>query len=242
MDKLNQEEVSNFYNSVEDIWPANDKWHRYTRKVIEKYIHQTISTENLLPNDMKILNAGSAGEEYSVQGEHYHVDIAQERIKHRPNSFVTSIENLPFSDNFFDICICVGSVINYCNDALQAISEFSRVLKSNGLLILEFDSSNSFEYLFTPAFSQSAHIIKTFYDGTEQRIWVYSNDYIENLLKTANFTMKNTKNFHIASSLFYKLTSLSNISSKFSFLDKWLHKTPLSKFSCNVILSVVKKT
>ncbi len=53
---------------------------------------------------------------------------------------------MPFNNLFFDNILCVGSVLNYC-DALTALSELSRVLKPNGNLILEYESSWGFEYL-----------------------------------------------------------------------------------------------
>lgn len=54
--------------------------------------------------------------------------------------------DLPFAENSIDNILCVGSVLNYC-DAIAAISEFNRVLKYNGHLILEYESSWGFEYI-----------------------------------------------------------------------------------------------
>ena len=47
--------------------------------------------------------------------------------------------DLPFAENSIDNILCVGSVLNYC-DAIAAISEFNRVFKYNGHLILEYES------------------------------------------------------------------------------------------------------
>jgi ubiquinone/menaquinone biosynthesis C-methylase UbiE len=239
MDKLDIDNIKNFYNEINNIWPTKDKWHTYTKKTIHEFIRVISKKYSLHSNHLKILNAGSAGEEYSVSCTHYHVDIANEKLKNIPNSYITSIENLPFENNFFDICICVGSVINYC-DALQTISEFARVLKENGVLILEFESSESFEFLFDIPFGKSAYIIKTFYVDSEQLIWVYSKKYIKNILESFGFSIKIVKEFHIVSALIYRITRNANFSSKFSVLDKILGKTLLRKYACNIILNCVK--
>ena len=78
-----------------------------------------------------MLNAGSGGSIYNgISGKFFHVDISDKFIKELPNSYVASIENLPFNTNFFDTAICVGSVINYC-DALTALSEICLLYTSD---------------------------------------------------------------------------------------------------------------
>ena len=140
--KLNQEKIKSFYNGVSDVWGSHDPWHDYSQKVITSYIKRTDIFRNSI-----VLNAGSAGNSYEIECDlMYHVDIADEKIKNIDNAVVASIENMPFENMFFDNILCVGSVLNYC-DALSALSELSRVLKTNGNLILEYESSWGFEYL-----------------------------------------------------------------------------------------------
>ena len=44
--------------------------------------------------------------------------------------------SLPFKDDFFDVIICIG-VLNFTKKgANEAVQEFARVLKPNGLLLL----------------------------------------------------------------------------------------------------------
>ncbi|MDE6063654.1 MAG: class I SAM-dependent methyltransferase, partial [Lachnospiraceae bacterium] len=140
--KLDQDKIKSFYNSVTDVWGIDDPWHEYSKKVISSFIkHKDIFRNSV------VLNAGSAGNSYGIECNlMYHVDIADEKIKNIDNAVIASIEKMPFNDLFFDNILCVGSVLNYC-DALTAISELARVLKPNGNLILEFESSWGFEYL-----------------------------------------------------------------------------------------------
>jgi ubiquinone/menaquinone biosynthesis C-methylase UbiE len=79
---------------------------------------------------------------------HLYTDLIVGSLRNVPLAVVSDAEQLPFPVNTFGIAICVGSVINYCS-AASAISEFVRVLKSGGLLVLEFETSDSFEFLFT---------------------------------------------------------------------------------------------
>jgi len=48
--------------------------------------------------------------------------------------FLCSANDLPFQDNYFDVCICNLS-LNFFNDIKKIIEEIKRVLKNNGLFI-----------------------------------------------------------------------------------------------------------
>ena len=89
---------------------------------------------------------------------------------------------MPIADESVDIVVCVGSVIKYC-DAAAAISEFGRVLRPNGHLFVEFESSLSAELALQRSFGDSAGIFETFYC----RI-----DYIERLLTAAGLIVTET--------------------------------------------------
>ena len=123
-EKIDIDRVRTLYNQMEEIWPTSDRWYTYTHQQIIKYITRFIR-KYPIDNSSKIINIGSAGNEYGIPGEHYHVDIAEERIKHCLHYYAGSAESLPYSDNYFDAGLCVGSVINYC-DPLQVIAERRR--------------------------------------------------------------------------------------------------------------------
>lgn len=170
MEEFDANEIKAFYERVDTEWPKNDKWHNLNQKEIKKFIYR-VPLQNC-----KILNAGSGGNNYDLNVDMYHVDVAESKIKNYKNHIVSNIENMPFDDNSFDIVICVGSVLNYC-DALKAINEMARVLSKNGLLILEFENSYSFEFKNTKAYKANAAVVTTNYFNTPHRMWVYSLDY-----------------------------------------------------------------
>ena len=78
---LNKEEIAQMYNEMHEIWPDDDKWYSYTHNCIVKYINSQKELMNLSDESL-ILNLGSGGNEYNINGIHYHVDIAEEKIKH----------------------------------------------------------------------------------------------------------------------------------------------------------------
>lgn len=230
--------IADFYNKVDKVWPNNDKWHIYTQSMISKFVYKKVKNYDL-PKQPLILNAGSGGITYHLPNEMYHLDIAENKINHFSKWFVGSVDKLPFKDNTFDICICVGTVINYCN-AKKSIKELSRVLKPNGKLILEFENSYSLEFLFSQHFGKSKTLVKNKYFGQEHTYWIYSYPYILYLLNKNHFTVNEVQYIHILSSLLYRFIPIENIAYKACFFDKSLQHTKLSKFSCNILLEVTK--
>lgn len=193
--QLNKTEIETFYNNVQEIWPSNEPWYKYTKIQIERFVHKYAFKSNDY-----ILNAGSGGYDYNLNCKMHHIDIAAEKIKHLPYHTVTSLERLPISSNTFDGILCVGSVINYC-DAIPAIAEMTRVLKTGGVLILEFENSFAYEYLNKPSYKADAQIIQSIYQGVRQQQWIYSYRYIYRILKEYGFKIMSIYRFHVFSAL-----------------------------------------
>ena len=185
------------------------------------------------------MNIGSAGNEYNISGNHYHVDIAEERIKHCSHFYVGTAEKLPFTDNYFDIGLCVGSVINYC-DPLLVISEISRVLKPNAVCVVDFEQSRSYQFIGS-SFNCNARIITSFNSGVNDRIWIFSERIIRSYCKMYGLRIINVHYFHLLTPLIYRICKDENKAAYFTFADHILQKIPyLRKISCNVILTVQK--
>lgn len=233
--RLDEKKIADFYNNIKDVWPSNEKWYKYTKSQIQKFVHK-----NAFKDTDYILNAGSGGYDYELRSKIHHVDIASDKISHLPIYTVASIESLPFASDTFDGILCVGCVINYC-DAVAAISEMSRVLKSGGYLLLEYENSCSFEYKNKDGYKADAHIIKSVYQNEQQLQWIYSYKYINKILKDHRFTIMSTYNFHVFSAFMLYMGKNENDAAKYAKFDIICSHLPLIKnHSSNIIICCKK--
>jgi SAM-dependent methyltransferase len=238
MERIDPNHVAKRYNALKTIIDDDDLWHLSTQKVISQFIRESMESLHEF-NNLKILNAGSAGNAYGLSQENMmHVDVAGNHIEKSKSFLVADISNMPLNSNSFDFIICVGSVLNYC-DPIAVLKEFSRVLKRGGYVILEFENSKTFELLFKTGFNKSATLIETFFDshGDKEKIWYFSEKYIKKMVLSYNYRILSTKRFHLISPLLYRLTGNQDFSSKFISLDKIIKYIPwLNSYSSNVIL------
>lgn len=180
-------------------WPDNDPWHSYTRNkeksIIEMWLANNQSVEKT------VLNAGSGGTEYNLPCcDIIHLDIIREYIDRFERYIVGSIEKIPLPEKSVDGIICVGSVINYA-DAQRSISEFSRVLRDDGFLILEFERSESAEFLWTGDHGRDIFPKQYNYNGQEHYLWLYSEKHVLDMLRYYGFRVEKRERIHTLSSL-----------------------------------------
>ena len=211
----NEKRIQSQYNSMTSVWPNDNSWYDYTKKII----HEFIESNAVITHGMKILNAGSGGSTYGITEEMYHVDLADKQIQKFHRYYVSSIEHMPFEDSFFNLVICVGSVINY-NDALSVISEISRVMTPKSKLILEYERSLTGELLFKKGYGKSANIQLYNYNGqNSHKLWLYSDKYIETLLLTAGLKVEKSILFHSLSAVYNRIHNNEIKAGKFGSCD-----------------------
>jgi SAM-dependent methyltransferase len=217
-----------------------DAWHRFTAEEIKREL-SAIWTSLSFGSDQIVLNAGAGGTELGLAGATtLNLDISETRVSTLPKGVVASIESLPLADQSIDAIICVGSVINYC-DAAAAISEFGRVLKRFGHLVLEFESSRSAELIPQHAFGKSAAVADTFYAGEEEAIWVYTFEYITNLLCAADISIVKEIPIHVLSPWALLLFRSSRLASLLAPLDKIARRLhPMTRWASNQFLLCTK--
>jgi len=241
-DKLFQQEIIQKYNQILEIWPYTDLWHQYTYRMIKEYLqneyHYRFSDEQ---KNCRILNAGSAGNSYSLPESHMiHIDIAEQKLLHLKNSIIGNIEAIPLDSNIFDLIICVGSVINYC-DPMPVFTEFFRLLKNQGILILEYENSKTLELICHKQYNKNIVFRKTFYDRKEEKIWYYSESYINRIADDHGFWVVRTKRFHILSSLILQFCGNGNVASRFSIFDRILRMVPFIRLNSSNVVSTFYK-
>lgn len=239
MQNIDSDEIAKRYNGISQIWDPDDRWHYYTHGKIKKFLSGFLKDAD---KQCKILNAGSGGYFYGFEDRYVtHIDIAEERIKHLPNSIVGDIQNIPANANEFDIVICVGSVLNYC-DPFKAIPELSRVLKPKGKLILEFENSNSLEFIGKRAFNKRVAFERTFYKNKAEDIWFYSDRLVQDLLKQNSLRLIKSDKWHILSPLVYRLSG-NHILPPFVYsLDKYIRPLTFNLIGGNTALLAEKES
>lgn len=235
MKGIDVDKVREFYNATPAIWLPDDHWHQWSYHQIEKYLSQV----HILPQQY-VLNAGSGGNSYGLECNMVHVDIAETKLEGVSNSVVSSIEAMPFQSSIFDKIVCVGSVINYC-DASAVISEFSRVIKHGGNLILEFENSGGYEYKGTTVYNKSAGIVTVKFQGSDHRQWLYSLPYIKNLLVANSFSISDVYAYHIFSSKALQLCRDESRAVRYARFDKIARKLPwMASHANNFIINCRK--
>lgn len=225
------------YSQLNTAWPENSYWYNYTQEIIENFVIQNLSSK--LNSGSLYLNAGSGGRQYNnLKGTCYHVDITEKLIKNIPNSYVSSIDALPFEANFFDAEICVGSVLNYC-DIFGSIKELQRTLKPQGYLIIEFERSNTAELWLKKEYGSVSCLQTYTYLNQQHTLWLYSEKYIRKLLLNYSLEIIRFKRFHSFSSLVNRIINNEELAGKVSIYDPIFR--PLSYFMAHNMILLCQK-
>ena len=219
-------------------WPNDDVWHSYTYKILQKHIQNYIDKLQLV-NTQVVLNAGCGKTTYKTCATIIHMDIIEEYINLFDNYLVGSIEKIPLQDCSIDCVICVGSVINYV-DIQKAVSEFSRIPKPNGILILEYERSNSAEFLFTKKYAKTVFMQTYQYNNQLHYLWMYDEKFVLHLTGFYKFYCKKKYRFHNISSLLFRFGLSEKKAAKYSIFDNWLQ--PFSYFLAHNEILILKKT
>lgn len=213
-DDLSEVTYMNYSNSTP--WPEKDIWHEHTYKAIVTIVEQWL--QKYTNSQMLLLNAGSGGTEYKTDAKIIHLDIVEKYISQFDDYIVGSVEKIELPNASLDGIICVGSVINYA-DVQRTITEFSRLLKPNGFLILEFERSNSAEFLWTSQHNKLIFQKEYNYNSQKHLLWMYSERHICQLLEQYGVDIQSIKRLHVLSSLLYRIGLTEEKAAPFSKYD-----------------------
>ncbi|BFI95493.1 MAG: hypothetical protein RSP_10030 [Rhodanobacter sp.] len=237
--RIPTEKVRDLYNRLENMWGA-DHWHAHTKKWLNTYLRKQIS---LAEKATTVLHVGSAGVDYGLVGSMTcHVDVADKKLTGVPNAVIGDIHSLPIKPDSVDFCTCVGSVLNYC-DAVVSLLQVSSVIKAGGHLVLEFETSESWEYFGSDVYNLGVTSTHTFYGGDPDcTLWIYSLTFIKEILLKHGFRVKDESRSHVLSSLIYRLTHNEKFSTKFASFDHISGKIPLLRRGASNVILLCQKS
>jgi hypothetical protein len=223
IDPAFRESVRQKYNHIDQIWTDADHWHSRSRREIAEAVDR-LNRMHPEPHEL-VIDIGAGGHAQRVPSRTYiQADIAAERLRGIDNAVCADAHHLPFADGAADCVMCVGAVGNYCS-LTDLIAEIGRISAPHAMLVFHIELSNSFEFFMTPHYRADAAFITTFYQG-EEHVWVYSDRNVRQILIGAGFKILDTRYFHIASALAYRLLKKPNVAAKLSGLDAILSGIP----------------
>ena len=184
-----------------------------------------------------VANLGSAGVDYGVLSyTHLHFDLAPQQLRNVRFRVMANVEHLPLGSACADLVLCVGEVLNLSSPE-RVIGEIARIAKPGALVLLEFESNQSLEFVGSKVQQLDVASITSFYNGQEMELRVFNPGFIFRLLEDAGLDELRASSFHIASALVYRLTRMADFSAKFAGADLILSRLPFFRSrGCNVIV------
>jgi hypothetical protein len=239
IDPAFRDSVRQKYNQIDEIWSDVDRWHARSRREIFEAVDR-LNRLHPEPHNL-VIDIGAGGHPQRVPSRTYvQADIALEKLRGIRNSVCADAHCLPFATASADCIMCVGAVVNYCS-LTHIVSEISRIAAHGAMLVMHIELSNSFEFFLTPHYRADAAFIKTFYQG-EESLWVYSDRHVRQVLGDARFRIVDSRYFHIASALAYRLLKKPNVAVKLSGLDAVLGAIPRIGGIADSALFICQKT
>jgi len=215
-------------NAVIDDFKGKSKYY-YERIYLEgkdpKRISRLKETDNFLKNfdlnNKTVLDAGSGPAVlYDLINKHkgiyYAIDISPDNIKSAKkripglNATVGSVDNTGFTNDKFDFIISLGC-IEYIKDAEKVMSEFKRILKPGGIMVISFANLYCSSRLWDETIIRPLIIIKKKIKKLPYyRRYLHSLNFVSQILKENGLALSEIRfiNFSIAG---YPFSSLELI-------------------------------
>jgi SAM-dependent methyltransferase len=235
--RLIRASAEKLYGAGQKIWHANDPWNAHVRKEIDKFGRKYAKEQ--VANASQALDVGCGSESYGWLPEtRISTDRFEAQLKNVPNPMVADVEDLPLETQSVDFIVCVGAVLNYAS-AAEAIAELARVSQPGGFLLLQFETSTSFEHVLTKRWGAPAMRIETVNAVRAETLWVYNPRYIFDLLSTFGFEVVVSERFHVLSALGLRLGMGQQRAARLAHLDRAFQWC--GRFADDVILLAQKR-
>lgn len=176
-----------------------DEWHTYEGERVLALMVKYLPDSN--PLSVWLVNAGAGVYRIGLgKWREIAMDLFTTPIEGRQYAVCGNIERLPFQPHSLGAIVCVGEVLGYCDPA-KVLAGFAQALVPSGYLIFDFSSSRSPRYWFREPYAKAANLVTDIYNGTPEKTWVYSPEYVEGILSTLGFSISSRTAINTWSSL-----------------------------------------
>lgn len=148
-EKSEKQIICNYYNKYAPDYDVSDEWYSYYYNNLKNILFDLFGNNSLEKKRVLDIGCGTGifTEIFSVLNANVTgIDIAENMINianfrlSKENLSGKCIkgdaENIPFTNNYFDVVFCCGDVLDYIEDDINALSEMHRVLKPGGLILI----------------------------------------------------------------------------------------------------------
>jgi SAM-dependent methyltransferase len=225
------------YEATEVIWPDSDPWSVHTRRSIN------LALRGAIPEVVHLaLNAGCGDNDYglSAKANCVNLDISYRQAQYSSDALVGDIERLPFASAIFDLVLCVGAVVNYC-EPYDAIPELIRVLKPGGTLVLDFETTTTAEVLFSRHWGKRVSVIERLFADRLDKTYLFSARHIKSILSHCRCEVIQTWRYHTATAIWRLMFPQSNLPQPVRLSDKVVSRVPGLRHLCSNIIFVCRK-
>jgi len=213
------------YDATQVIWPETDTWSSHTKRVLDEVVRRTIPKSNSI-----VLNAGCGGNDYGI-GQRasicINLDISSRQCRDIQRPVVADVESIPFDNNIFDFVLCVGAVINYC-EPYVAIPELFRVAKRGGVVMIDFETTQSAELLLSSHWGKRVSVIERKYASRSDKTLLFSTEHIRRIVQQSGIINK-VHRYHTVTAAWLRITQKAQIPNIVSSLDKFSSRVPILK-------------
>jgi SAM-dependent methyltransferase len=189
-----------------------------------------------------ILNAGCGGNDYGISAGRLcvNLDLSHRQCRKMKAGVVADIEVMPFESDAFDAVLCVGAVINY-SDPYTAVPELLRVTRNGGLLLIDFETSNTAELLFSRDWASRVSVVERNYAGRLDKTFLFSVDHVRRIIEGRGANIIATCHYHTTTALWHRVRPKAKLPRLILSTDELLSRLPgFRTISSNVIFACQK--
>ena len=219
------------YDAIHAAPAPENAWDRHTSDQIERVVAKCLDCLNT----RKTLNLGSGGLTYGLV-DAIQLDLIPSALEHATRAIVADVHNIPIRTAAVEAVLCVGGVVNYVS-LPEALAEIERVLRPDGILVLEYERLRTLQFAGTKKFDRHVSPEPTTYRGGGHLLWRYSDAYVMGTLRAHSFEVLQGTPFHLLTPLLLRLHVPSFVIAAAAKLDPLLRRTGVfARLSANHVV------